>query len=209
MRKGLFGVTVALALSGVAPLFAQGIEIEPYVGVYIPTQDLVDQVPGGAFTELLQASQKEGLAVGGRVTVWLAMLGLEGNVLYAFSDAQTSVDGDADPDESAAVWTADGRLVLKLLPGPVSVHIGGGVALISRTGDFYDEVSDGTSNVGGVAGLGVRVKLPGVLALRADADGYFYSSQLTADLDGTPVEFDSATQFDLVLSAGLVFSLGL
>jgi hypothetical protein len=204
MTKKLFGIAAVFTLLGASPAMAQiPIEIEPYVGVYIPFADLADQVIQDFD---LVASQKEALAVGGRVGLGLGIVTVEGNFMYAFSDGEVTDDGDTI-SESASIWAADARLLLKLLPGPISLHVSGGPAIIGRSGDFYDEVTDGKTDLGGALGVGIRVKLPGILAIRGDADLYLYSSELTADTDIGEVTFDSQFQSDLVLSAGLVFSL--
>jgi len=204
MTKKLFGIAAVFTLLGVSPAMAQiPIEIEPYVGVYIPFADLADGVVDGA--DVL-ASQKEALVVGGRLGLGLGILAVEGNFMYAFSDGETVVDGETD-SESAGIWAADARLLWKLLPGPISLHLSGGVAFIGRGGDFYSDITDGKTDLGGALGAGIRVKLPGILAIRGDADLYLYSSELTADTVGGEVTLDSQFQTDLVLSAGLVFSL--
>ena len=138
--------------------------------------------------------------------IGLGLLAVEGNFMYAFSDGESTADGDTE-SQSAGIWAADARLLLKLLPGPISLHLSGGLAFIGRSGDFYSDVTDGKTKVGGAIGAGLKVKLPGILAIRGDADMYLYSSELTADTDVGEVTFDSQLQSDLVLSAGLVFSL--
>jgi hypothetical protein len=204
MTKKLFGLTAVLALIGVNPVMAQiPIEIEPYVGVYIPFADLANQVVDGA--DVL-ASQKEALAVGGRLGLGLGIVAVEGNFMYAFSDGESTEDGET-VSQSAGIWVADARLLLKLLPGPISLHVSGGPAFIGRSGDFYSDVTDGKTDLGGAVGAGLRVKLPGILAIRGDADLYLYSSKLTVDTGIGQEELDSQFQADLVLSAGLVISL--
>ncbi|UCF20750.1 MAG: outer membrane beta-barrel protein [Gemmatimonadota bacterium] len=210
MIRRLFAVATLLVLT-VKPAMGQlpGIELEPYIGVFIPIMDVIDQEVD---TEDVVAGQKEALAVGGRITLWLGgALGVEGNFGYAFSDVTVSEGGVAS-DTSANVYAADARLVLKFgIPlAPVSFHVNGGVALIGRSGDAYDDVSDGKTNVGGVVGLGTRVKLPGILAIRADADAYLYKTRLTIDNEefGGEFQFDSQFQSDILLSAGLVIGLG-
>lgn len=217
MRKMLCGIALAFAFVGATPAMAQlpGLEIEPYIGAYVPLRNIVEEsltIPGFGTADQT-AQQKEALALGGRVTVWLAgPIGVEGNFMYAFSDAELD-DGTEVSDTSAYVWAADARVVFRLgVPlAPISFHINGGIALIGRGGDAYEDVTAGTSDVGGVVGVGTRIKLPGIFAIRADADGFFYSSQLTVDDPdlGGEFAFDSQFQADLVLSAGLVIGLGL
>ena len=99
--------------------------------------------------------------------------------------------------------------IWKFLPGPIGIHVDGGVAWIGRGGDAYNQITEGKSDVGGVVGAGLRLKLPGLFGIRADADAYLYEAQFTVDADGTPVTADKQFQVDLVLSAGLAIGLGL
>lgn len=204
MTKKLCGLAALMALLSGSPAMAQiPIEIEPYVGVYIPFADIANQVIDGAD---IVANQKEALAVGGRVGLGLGIIAVEGNFMYAFSDGESTADGGTET-QSAGIWAADVRLLLKLLPGPISLHLSGGPAFIGRSGDFYSEVTEGKTDLGGALGAGLRVKLPGILAIRGDADLYLYSASVTANIEGVPVTTDSQFQGDLVLSAGLVISL--
>ena len=213
MTKQWCGLVVALALFGALPATApaQSIEVEPYLGAYVPTTNLISQTLEGVplvGTADFTARQQEALALGARATVWLTTFGVEGNFYYAFSDGEVAVD-EIPAEESAGVWAADARVIVNLLPGPLGLHVNGGVALIGRTGDAYAEVTSGKTNVGGVAGAGITFKLPGMFGIRADVDGYFYSNEMTMDdPDLGSITFDSAFQADVVASAGLVISLG-
>ena len=199
MVRKLVGLALALALTGTIPAAAlgQGITIEPYVGIYVPGTDLVDD-PDLDIT----ARQKEGLALGGRLGLGAGLIGLEGNFVYVISDGELQ-EGGLEASESAGVWIGDARVRLNLLPGPIGLHATGGIALIGRTGDAYDDVQEGKTDVGGALGLGARIGL-GSVAIRGDIDGYIYSAALTAN----DIEFESQTQVDFVLSAGLQISLG-
>ncbi len=215
MIKKLFALSAAIALLGATPALAQlpGVEVEPYLGVYIPFLDLVDEeVDVGGVPFDFAAGQKTALALGGRVTVWLAgPVGIEGNFLYAFSDVEVSADAAAE-DESANVWAADARLILKFgVPlAPISFHVNGGIAYIAHGGDAFENVTDGDSSIGGVVGAGLRVKLPGIVGIRFDAQSYIYSTELSVDDPdlGGVVTFDSVFLADVVASAGLVISIG-
>ena len=208
MLSRLFGVSLVFTFFGVSPAMAQlpKFELEPYVGVYIPINNVIDQDFMGT---QVTASQKSGFAMGGRLTFWaLGPIGFEGNFVYSWSDAEITEDGQTD-SESGNVWAGDLRAIWKLLPGPIGIHIDGGIAYIGRGGDAYSDITDGKSDVGGVVGAGLRFKLPGLFGIRADADAYLYEAEFTVDADGTPVTTDKQFQIDLVLSAGLVIGLGL
>jgi hypothetical protein len=191
---------VLVLVVGATPAQAQFF-VEPYGGVYIPTMDLIDQDFLG---ETIKGSQKTSFALGGRLGFGFGAFGVEGNVLYALSKTEATIDGTPVPDEDAAVWTVDGRLAWKILPvGPVGIHLTGGVALVNFTGDAYEDIG-GTSNLGGVLGGGVTFKLPGMLSIRGDLDGFFYQ----AKFEQGGQETDSAWQVDVVASAGLVITFG-
>jgi hypothetical protein len=134
-------------------------------------------------------------------------MGIEINGLYAISDVESET-GATGATEDAYAWTVDGRIHLSLLPGPLSLHGTGGVAMIGHGGDGWDQVVSGELDVAGVVGFGVKFGL-GPLTLRGDADVYIYSAQFTIP-DPTPpgpdLETSSEVQTDLVISAGLVLS---
>ncbi|KPK65718.1 MAG: hypothetical protein AMS21_04025 [Gemmatimonas sp. SG8_38_2] len=191
----------------VSPAMAQlpKFELEPYVGAYLPLKDLIseDIEPVGRVT----GSQKEGFALGGRLTFWaLGPIGFEGNFVYAWSDTELSA-ADTSETTSGHVWAGDVRAVWRILPGPIGIHVDGGVAYVGRGGDSYEDVTEGKSDVGGVIGAGLRIKLPGLFAIRADADAYLYEAQFTAEGEAEPSE--KQFQADIIISAGLVIGLGL
>ncbi|UCC82026.1 MAG: outer membrane beta-barrel protein [Gemmatimonadota bacterium] len=198
MLKRLCGIIVVLAVLSATPALAQvpavGFEFEPYGGVFIPTTDVVDE---SGFAR----KHSEGLALGGRVTAVIpGPLAIEGNFMYAFSDVE---DTPAGTETSANVYAVSALLqfAFSLPAAPVSFHIAGGGGYFNRSGDAYD----GWENKGdfaGIAGLGMKVGLPGIFKIRVDAEGYFYSAALS---DGT-TEFDSKLQTDIVVTAGLVLS---
>lgn len=208
MRKS-FGVILALvALSG-STAWAQvpgvSVELEPLVGVYIPFQKLVEEQNPELGNYV--AEQKEAFAIGGRLGVLFAgPVGVEGSFVYAFSDAEKVVDGQTTT-ESGYTWIGDARLLFQVLPGPISFFLSGGMAWIGRGGDAFENVTDGKTNVGGVIGLGAKFSL-GNLAIRGDAQGYRYNAQLTVvdRTTGESIDLGEQSQYDAVLSAGLVWS---
>lgn len=207
MSRTVCGILVSLMLAGGAQAQTPGvgIEFEPYLGAFLPLTDLVgDEVAGVP----IGVSQKEGFALGGRMLFKLGgAMGIEVNGLYAISDVEVDT-GTTGSTEDAYAWTVDGRLHLSLLPGPISIHGTGGVAMVGHGGDGWDEVTSGELDVAGVLGLGTKIGV-GPLTLRGDADVYIYSAQLTIATPGAPAaetEAGSEVQTDLVISAGLVLS---
>lgn len=207
MRTKWCGLAIGVALLLPTGVAAQrpGIQIEPYVGIFVPLSDLIDeQTTGVRFV----ASQKEAFALGGRAMLALGgAMGFEGNFLYTWSDVDTVSTGTGTGSQSAYTWAADVRLHFTLLPGQVSLHVTGGAALVGHGGDAWQDVVDGDWNVAGVGGVGLKFAL-GRLSLRGDADVYAYSAELTLRSQlGQDVTFGSEVQADLVFSAGLVLSL--
>jgi hypothetical protein len=210
MTKNLCGLTLLVALVSATPALAQlpSIDFTAYGGVYVPLNDVVEeQVLGVDFT----GKHENALAIGGRLTLGLpGPLGVEGAVNYALSDVEVDSAG-ATVKESANVLAVSGRLVFEFgLPAaPLTFFLNGGVAYISRGGDFYEGVKD-KSNVGGVAGVGLKLGLPGLVAIRLDAEDYIYSAKpMLVDPVGNPIELaDSQLQNDIIVSVGLVFSIG-
>ena len=196
----LIGMTVAAA--GPACAQGRGVELTPYVGIYVPLANVIDQRTtqegdGVIFSTETQVGHKTGWALGGRLTVWLSeRIGAQGSFNYAFSDLGAS---------RAHVWTAAGRLVYRLAqPNPqFSLELSGGPAVVGRGGEFYDLFVEGTTDVGGVLGVGGRIQLGGV-ALHLDLEDYLYSVQLEIS---EVVVHDSQFQNDLVFSVGVAIPL--
>lgn len=200
------GVMFALALTmvGVTPALAQlpGIEISPYVGAFVPLTDLVDEEDLD-----LTVSQKEALALGGRVKVkFPGPLAVEGTFMYALSDIESDDRGEV-VEVDASVWAASGRLVYTFgLPAvPVSFNASGGVAIVGHDPDV--EGAESETDIGGVVGLGLKLDPPGLLGVRVDVEDYLYSFH--AEGEAGEELGDSQFQSDLVVSVGIVFELGL
>ncbi|MHC5059210.1 MAG: outer membrane beta-barrel protein [Planctomycetota bacterium] len=211
MIKKWCGLALLCLLVVATPAQAQlpGIDFTAYGGVFVPLNDVVEeQVLGVDFT----GKHENALAIGGRLTLGLpGPLGVEGAVNYALSDVEVDSAGTTGK-ASAHVWAVSGRLVFEFgLPAaPLTFFLNGGVAYISRGGDFYEGAED-KSNVGGVAGVGLKIGLPGLVAVRLDAEDYIYSAKpmLVDPVTGNPIELaDSQLQNDVVVSVGLVFSIG-
>jgi hypothetical protein len=198
MLKRLFGVIPVLAVMSASPALAQvpgvGFEFEPYGGAYIAATDLVDEAD-------FVRKHKTGLGLGARATVVIpGPLAIEGNFVYAFSDVE---DTPAGAETSANVYAVSGllRFGFSLPASPVSLHVGAGPAYVMRGGDAYDGIED-KNDIGGIAGVGMKVGLPGIFKIRVDAEGYFYKAALSDGVDPA----DSQFQTDIVVSAGLVIS---
>ncbi len=118
--------------------------------------------------------------MGRRVTLWFSgAFGLEGGFAFAPSDVDYdllveggAMDGSASRGVSASVWRGNVKALLNLAPSPdaaMSFLIGGGLAVVGRSGDAYKEFviqylgedlvfeNEGTTDIGGVLNLGVML----------------------------------------------------
>lgn len=124
------------------------------------------------------------------------------------AEAAAEVEQDlAEPD--AYVWLASLKGLYRFVPQPggiFAIHVGGGVALIGRGGDAFEEVA-GTTDVGGVLNLGATFDVSPQIAIRLDVEDYLYSAKFEDEPSGVEIS-DSAFQNDLVFTGGLAIRLG-
>jgi hypothetical protein len=208
----------------VRPALAQGtaFSLTPYTGIYLPAADLVSNQavpnPGPLDPETFTMRQNSGLVVGLRASRGLTeKLWIEAELQYAFSDA----DGTATrreplprPEQTldAYVITLGANVLWEAFRAPFTpfaIHLLGGVGVVTRGGEFYDEgggffqALDGGTNIGLVLGLGLRYELGPRLGLRADVRDYLYSYK-GSTADG---EFEAETQNDISITGGLEIRL--
>jgi hypothetical protein len=162
------------------------------------------------------AKHKMGFLFGGRLTLWLGgKCGLEGSFAYAMTDVEATVSGSApdlgeifseSEDDSGNLWLASLKGLYRSAAGPgapVLFHLGGGLTLLGRGGDAWRYI-DGTTDYGGVLNLGVTFDAGGRLAIRVDAEDYFYSAEFEFEDEEIG---ESKFQNDLVFTGGLVIKL--
>lgn len=222
MKKILLSVLASfLVLAFTTPAAAQDktVEFTPFAGVYLSTADLISETATFEGVDF-EASfkQKTALAFGGRVTGWFTdMVGLEGDFAYALSDVEISAAGGgtaADVDADAGLWAGSGALVLAFPAGEMAeFRAKGGLAVIGHTssddedldgGSLWEDV-DGTTDVGGVLGIGLHLMISDNIGVRIDAQDYLYSAKFG---DSDTGETDSQFQNDLLFTAGLSIGLG-
>jgi len=218
---------LALFLLGLVavPAAAQiQVDLIPYIGGYLPTNDLavVSFASSPDQTTSLRAKQRPGFLLGGRVDLWFSpKWGVEGNFAYAFSqgDLTSSVGGQTDDlciqastDCGAYVWYGSVKALYRISPKPdsdYSIHLAAGPAYIGRGGAFYDELdASDTSDFGGVLGVGVDVAVSPMLGLAIDLEDYIYSYKTEVEIAGTTYQASSKIQNDLAFTVGLVIHLG-
>lgn len=193
--------------------------LTPVIGVYFPAGDLVsDQVvPGSVGDEpdrIVSMSHRTGWTVGLRGQGEVSdRWSLEIEFLFTRSEIEAAafVSPDAFPRTSlqARVFTMSVTALYELFTAPftpLSIHLAGGLGLINRDGEFFDEgaglftqsLEDGTDATF-ILGGGIRYGLSSRLSLRLDLRDYI--SSYRQELPGG--DLDSELQNDISVTAGL------
>jgi hypothetical protein len=187
-------ILAAAALSAAVPAkaVAQGVDLVPWAGAYIPTRNSV--------SDLDNALSRDVSVVGGaRLTFWgSGHLGLEAVGGYA----PAKISGETINETNQNMLLAAGRLMLALSPADsrVGFFIAGGPALITRGKNPFDDDRSST-DFGANVGAGFRFGLGqnSSTAIRLDLEDYMYNG-----------DFGGGDKFqnDLVASIGLAIPLG-
>jgi hypothetical protein len=128
--------TFRCLFTGLIPLFplpsavtAQvNVEVLPYAGLYVPTQNLMDPFVAGntlfySNPRLYSLKQKRQVALGGRLTVWWTRhRGAE--VTLGYSPSGVSTVAAHPVDSSAHAITASARALLRISPAAGSPWLG-------------------------------------------------------------------------------------
>ena len=189
--SGLAAVAT-LSTAVATPAAAQGgVNLVPWVGVYVPTSNSV-----GSLGEDL--SRDVSVAGGARLTFWgSGHLGFEVSGGYAPSKI-----GDETINERVNLLLANARLLLALSPvtNKVGFYIAGGPALLARGSNPFDDDRSST-DLGGVLGLGLRFGGGdnSRVGFRIDLEDYLYNGDFGGGDD---------FQNDLVASLGVSIALG-
>jgi hypothetical protein len=85
---------------------------------------------------------------------------------------------------------------------PLRIYVSGGGGLVSRSGDFFD-IFQGTTDVAGSLGIGLRYGMGRSTQLRFDVRDYISSFAPTRRDE----EFDSKLQNDVIATISLEFLL--
>ena len=195
---------LVVALLAVVPsgLNAQ-FSIAPEIGVYVPTTPLVTAALQGSPGEIGQLKQEIALSIGGRMSIGFGRFGIEVSGAYTPSSVVLSTSGVTFPDTSvsANLVTGTGQLWVQVLPAssPLSLGLSGGLSVTSRGGDAFAGASN-TTDLGGVLGVSLGLRLGPVIHLMVTAEDYIYN--LDPALVGLPgAEFK--TQHDIHLNFGI------
>ncbi|MEP6590600.1 MAG: outer membrane beta-barrel protein [Gemmatimonadota bacterium] len=184
--------TLALAMPIAAqtgtPDPGKGISLSPYFGVVVPTADLFSY-QNGSQTQITKLSI--GLVVGGRLGIGFGpRVGFEADVGYSPGslDLQQSSSGF---NQDVTTLTGSGKLTFYLIPrsSPLWIGVSGGVAGVKHTlkaGGAAEQAGlVGGTDVGGVVGARVGVRLGKLIAVTAGADDYLYTAKFDAQNNQT------------------------
>jgi hypothetical protein len=192
-------LTAVLLASLATPLRGQvQVGLSGFAGGILPMGELFEELRL-AGQRVANVSQEPGPVIGGRVTVWMSRFGVDAEMGYAFSnvDLPSSIV-EMGLDNSASVFVGS----LKAPFSPLRIYVSGGGGLVSRSGDFFD-IFEGTTDVAGTLGIGLRFGLGRATQLRFDVRDYISSFAPTRGVE----EFDSRLQNDVIATIGLEFVL--
>jgi hypothetical protein len=200
MRSAFLAFAVMTTLTTTSPpASAQVIEITPFIGAFLPIADLVEE---DEFT----AGHKPGVAGGVRLAYQTAgPFAIAASTMYASSALEIDDAGDV-LDTAGHVLALAGtvRYRLTATQSGIQPHIAGGVAVLMRGGEAYDEFEwSGTTHVGGVVGVGVGMPLGQRFRLAVDLEDFISSASVQ---EGSQTS-QARLQNDFVLSVGLIIAL--
>jgi len=195
-RGRLAAMVCAGALWLTGPAAAQ-VVITPVAGGLVPTSNLFEEQ--GTLTTARQATA---FAFGVRALISATgLLGLEGSVFYVPSDLKITTTATGEVSRSAEMWYGSLRaiFVLNSVYAPLNLYFGGGVGIVSRTGDAYSGAT-GATDVTGTLALGALFRLNSSLRIRLEMEDYLYNARFAfPDIGETVDRF----QNDLIFTAGL------
>lgn len=209
VRSTVLGLVIACAAG---PLLAQvgapkaktGFSITPYIGVTVPTADLLNYAKAGSTTPQV-TKIPIGFTFGGRLGIGLGnRVGIEGDVGYSPGSLELS-DSGTKVNQDVKTLTGSGRVTFYLIPrtSPLWIGVSGGVGAIRHTfaaGGAADlaGVKPNTS-VGGVIGASAGIRLGRIIAFNVGAEDYLYNAKF--DQNGQPLA--EKKQHDIHVTAGL------
>jgi len=119
------------------------------------------------------------------------------NLRFTFDQTQTTTD--------ANLLFGSARASFHAIPmtQPLWLTLNGGVSMIKRGGQAYENLEDKT-DVGGVVGATVGFRLGSMLSFYVAAEDYIYGRKI----DETTFDADSKTQNDVQVSIGFGFPVG-
>jgi hypothetical protein len=196
------GLLSALA----APAHGQvTVGLSAFGGGYLPVSDLFDRTRLGTLP-ILNLGQEPGFLVGGRLTVWLSRLAVEAEAAYALSRLDMPEQAkEFGVEDQAGVFLGSLNVLYVFFQAPfspLSLYVSGGAGLVSRGGDYLDTY-EGTTDVTGAVGAGLRFGLRPLMHVRFDIRDYISSFKPT---NPQGEELDAKLQNDIVATLALEFA---
>jgi hypothetical protein len=198
-RAGVIPTFVVAGLLHALPAAAQRFSLAPEIGVYIPTEKLID-ASNGTVGEL-----EAGFSLGARIGLWVGdRIGLNVSGAYVPTTFAFSPSGGPAEQRDAKLFNGAGQLVVFLLPrrSILSVFLTGGVGVVSRGGVAFTDAAE-TTNLSGVLGAGASVRL-GMISLNAGSELFSY----TAEYDAGGLVGDRLSQRDIQVRLGIGIPFG-
>lgn len=195
MYRSMLVTIAALALALAPPAYAEGVDVTPEFGYYMPQSEQAN-IGNGTAT----AKHAEAAGYGGRLTFWVnETVGFEATGMFTSTDMEAQLFGQTG-SIGASIFFGTGRLVLGF--GSLArFMLNAGLGFQSSS---YDYIEGGTWMIG-VVGAGAMVPLGEKLGLRLGVDDYLYNAQWDLG-NGTLTE--EIFQHDLTFTAGLSILTG-
>lgn len=185
------------------PVSAQRVRLAPQLGIYVPTEKLYQLASGTGSSDDFRL--EAGPSIGARLGIWFGRrFGVEVSGNYVPTTFSFGGTGGTTKQD-AKLFTGTGQAVVFLVPPTsiLSVFASGGLAVVSRGGVAFSNEAT-TTNLGGVVGVGVALRLGGLgLTVGADLLGY------RADYRGGQAVSQEVSQRDLNVKIGLGVPFGL
>jgi hypothetical protein len=195
----MISTLVVAGLLYAIPAAAQRFSFAPEIGVYIPTEKLID-ASNGTVGEL-----EAGFSLGARIGLWVGdRIGLNVSGAYVPTTFAFSSSGGPSEQQDAKLFNGAGQLVVFLLPrrSILSVFLTGGVGVVSRGGVAFTDAAE-TTNLSGVLGAGASVQL-GMISLNAGSELFSYA----AEYDAGGLVGDRLSQRDIQVRLGFGIPFG-
>lgn len=213
MRTAVRSTVLGLvAVFAVGPLLAQvgaprtktGLSVTPYIGITVPTADLLNYTKQGSSAPQI-TKIPIGFTFGGRLGIGLGKrVGIEGDVGYSPGSLELS-DSGTKVNQDVKTLTGSGRLTVYLIPrtSPLWIGVSGGVGAVRHTfakGGAADlaGVKPNTS-VGGVLGASAGIRLGRIIAFNVGVEDYLYK----AKFDQNGVKLAEKKQHDIRVTGGV------